>query len=111
MVNESASVVPILQSLEDFFEGINGCDELALIETDPLAAVGMRVVLEPFVVGGGIEVVGPRIDSHLEWPQRVMQTLELGMVGKQLKPLLGDFAGSSESSRVDDPADLLDERL
>src|SRR6185295_5824691 len=44
-------------------------------------------------------------------PQPMMKVLKLGMVGKQSKPLLGDFASAAQGSRVHDPPDLLDEGL
>src|SRR5262245_6606842 len=71
----------------------------------------MRVVLEPFIVRSGIEVVGPRIDSHLGRPQPMMEVLKLGMIRKEGEPLLGHLARAAQGSRVHDPPDLLDERL
>jgi len=95
MMNESASVVPIPKSFVDLFEALRGRYELAPIETNPPATIGMRVLLEPFVIGSGIEGVEARNRSDLERPQHIMEALKLGMIRKQSESLLGDLARSS----------------
>ena len=49
VVNESIDRISVLKGLENFFQGIGGRDEFAFIKAYPLAAEGLRILLEPLV--------------------------------------------------------------
>src|SRR5436305_2362588 len=110
-MDEGALRISIPKRFQYFVQGVRGRYQLARVKAHPLAAIFVGVLFEPLVRRPRIihPEVGARPD--LEWPQLVMNVLQLRMIRIQGQPSLGDLAGAPQGSRVDDGADLFQERL
>jgi hypothetical protein len=110
-MDEGISRIPAFKSLKNFLKGVGRCHQLTFIKPYPFATVELGALLEPLVRRARIRVPVSWNRAYLEGSQLVVETPKLGMIRIQLKPLRSHLADTLQSPRIDDPPDLLDERL